>query len=120
MRPRGAPIERPPTTISTGAVSTFATQTALEFLDQPSGQLPGLEEVNLIAGYEWDRDEGRIVRPVLSLRDGLDNIIWLVELPEDPAGAAAVVNLPDADGPVAPVVEVRSDIDEKGRVEEES
>ncbi len=39
-----------------GLVSTYPTQTALEFLEQPSGQLEGMELVHLIAGYEWDHE----------------------------------------------------------------
>lgn len=98
-----------------GLVSTYPTQTALEFLEQPTGQLPGLELVHLIAGYEWDRDERAIVRPVLSLRDQMENIIWLVALPEGDSGESTVVDLPVQEGPAGPAIEIRS-----GLVEDEA
>lgn len=103
-----------------GMVSTYPTQTALEFLEQPTGQLPGLEQVHLIAGYEWDRDERRIVRPVLSLRDSKDKIIWLAELPEDASGTASVIDLPPSGDPSGPEIVLGPDLGGEGRVEEES
>lgn len=103
-----------------GMVSTYLTQTALEFLEQPTGQLPGLELVHLIAGYEWDRDERRIVRPVLSLRDSKDKIIWLAELPEDASGTASVIELPPAGDPSGPEIVLGPDLGGEGQVEEES
>lgn len=103
-----------------GMVSTYPTQTALEFLEQPTGQLPGLEQVHLIAGYEWDRDERRIVRPVLSLRDSRDKIIWLAELPEDESGTASVIDLPPSSGPTGPEIVLGPDLGTEGQVEEES
>lgn len=102
----------------TGDVSSYPTQTALDFLEQPSGQLPGLETVHLIAGYEWDKDELRIVRPVLSLRDGTDSMIWLVELPDAPDAPDSVVELPKSDGPVPPGVELRSLPEAESQAEE--
>jgi hypothetical protein len=91
---------------SLGDVSTYPTQAALEFLGQPPAQLPGLEEVHLIAGYQWDRDELKIVCPVLSLRDGKDNILWLVELPESGDARPEPVTLPPADAPSGPQIDV--------------
>ena len=91
-----------------GLVSTYPTQPALEFLGQPSEQLPGMELVHLIAGYEWDRDQRAIVRPVLSLRDRKDNIIWLVALPEDESATSTVLDLPAQDSPTGPSIEIRS------------
>lgn len=90
-----------------GMVSTYPTQTALDFLEQPRGQLPGMEMVHLIAGYEWDAVERTITRPVLSLRDGDHNVIWLVALPEDELGAPVVVDLPSHGTPAAPLIELR-------------
>lgn len=103
-----------------GLVSTYPTQTALEFLEQPTDQLPGLEQVHLIAGYEWDRDERRIVRPVLSLRDSNDKIIWLVELPEDESATASVIDLPLSDGPSGPEIVLGPDLGGEGQPEERS
>lgn len=101
-----------------GLVNTYPTQTALEFLEQPTGQLPGFEQVHLIAGYEWDRHERRILRPVLSLRDSRDNIIWLVELPEGESGTASMIDLPPASGPTGPEIVLGPDLGTEGEADE--
>lgn len=59
-----------------GRVSTYPTQTALEFLVQPPQEaLDGLEQRNLIAGYVWDREAREIGSALISLRDGR-KVIW--------------------------------------------
>lgn len=64
-----------------GNVSTYPTQGALEFLEQTfQPTLDGLFEVRLILGYRWEADAYEIGPTVLSLRDGMKNIIWLVKL----------------------------------------
>ncbi|MCQ4042996.1 hypothetical protein ACFOSC_13835 [Streptantibioticus rubrisoli] len=64
-----------------GQVRSYATQTALEFFAQGTQEtFPGLEEVRLTAGYEWDPDARKIGEAVLSLRDGQENVVWLVPL----------------------------------------
>jgi len=113
-----------------GQVSVYPTQTALDFLAQPraagvgkcvrevvqapldlveppQAPLPGTEMVHLIAGYLWDKDANQIGPPVLSLRDGADNIVWLVELSED-GGRSNVIGMPRSDGPASPGLVVRS------------
>lgn len=102
-----------------GIVASYPTPTFLEFATQPGGQLPGLEEVRLIAGYEWIKDERSIGQPVMSLRDGRDNIIWCVALPfpgvgelggEGEGTGIAPVITPETPAPTAPVVEVGDDV----------
>lgn len=93
------------------AVSTFPTQTALEFMEQPTGQLPGLEETRLIVGYAWDRDTNTMEsRGLVTLRDGLENVIWQRHLPEvdidEAGGGGSVEPRPQTDGPIAPVIEL--------------
>lgn len=64
-----------------GNVSTYPTQGALEFLEQTfQPTFDGRFEVHLILGYRWEADAYEIGPAVLSLRDGMKNIIWLVEL----------------------------------------
>ncbi|MDE0170653.1 MAG: hypothetical protein OXS29_14290 [bacterium] len=64
-----------------GNVRTYPTQGALEFLEQTfQPTLDGLFEVHLILGYRWEADSYEIGPTVLSLRDGIENIIWLIEL----------------------------------------
>ena len=49
--------------------------------------LEGLEEIRLAVGYRSAADAREIEAPVLSLRDGKDNVIWAIELDEPAAGA---------------------------------
>lgn len=88
-----------------GRVSTYPTQTALQFLNQPEQlSLDGLGEVHLIAGYQWDSTAHRIGPAVLSLRDGMDNLLWMVELPAPTAGTS-VVRITGPATPQAPIIE---------------
>ena len=85
-------------------ISTYATQTALDFWLQDPPALDGLAVMTLAAGYRWDSELREILGPVVSYRDGKDNPIWAVELSE-PATAAGPVawkifgdpSLPDVD-----------------------
>ena len=89
-----------------GRVSTYPTQTALEFLSQPPEQLvlDGLAQIRLIAGYQWDSTTHEIGPAVLSLRDGMDNVRWMIELPESDDGAS-VVPITHPIPPEAPKIE---------------
>jgi hypothetical protein len=87
-----------------GDISTYPTQLALEFLAQVDGMLPGFHELHLIAGYRWDREERAMGGAVISLRDGVDNIKWEVDL--NSAGpAAGTTGLPVKPKPSAPVID---------------
>lgn len=91
-----------------GAVSMYPTPTALDFLGQ-GGEvpLPGLEEVCLIAGYEWNREARQIGVAVLSLRSSGENIVWVVELPTvGELGDGGQVVRPTVPGPTQPTVSV--------------
>lgn len=99
-----------------GSVSTYPTATAVEFLEQ-SPQLPGLEQLNLIAGYEWDRDQRSIVRAVLSLRTDQEHIVWLATLPETGDDSARVLTLPTSDGPAQPAIELNPDLRSRDEAE---
>ena len=46
-----------------GAIATYLTQGALDFLEQEPATFDGLEEIRLIAGYGWDTRPPRIERP---------------------------------------------------------
>ena len=85
-------------------VSTYLTQSALEFMEQEAAEVTfeGLEEIRLITGYDWDKELRQIGPAVISLRDGLDNVVWAIELPPYGIGIAA---LPSSAGPVAPAIE---------------
>lgn len=66
-----------------GAVSTYPTQGAIEFMSQDEGQLPldGLGVVKLIAGYNWNKDSREMGVACLSLRDGKDKVVWHEDIP---------------------------------------
>lgn len=95
-----------------GRVASYPTATANVFFEQLSLelQLDGGTEVRLIAGYRWIPEAREIGPAVLSYRDGVDNLVWMVELPEPSQEAPALpiagpsapprpqIVLPDADG----------------------
>lgn len=103
-----------------GAVASYATPTFLEFARQPSGQLPGLEETRLIAGYEWIKEQRSIGAGVISLRDGQENVAWQEVIPEieDERGdGRAEILVPEESRPSGPTIKVPEGI---GRLEEET
>lgn len=95
-----------------GRVTSYPTATANAFFEQLSLelQLDGGSEVRLVAGYRWMPEAREIGAAVLSYRDGVENLVWMVELPEPSQGTPAVpiagpsvpprptIGLPDADG----------------------
>lgn len=82
-------------------VSNYPTQTALDFwIQHNNGVLPGLEEITLAAGYRWDKEVKAIGAPVISYRDGQENVIWAMELL---GGTAADVVNPADDGGLTPI-----------------
>lgn len=87
-------------------ISTYPTQTALDFWTQEQEPLPGFELVTLAAGYRWDHDLREIQQPVISYRDGKDNPIWLVELEEPQDGVSAITWTTVPTGPALPEVQV--------------
>ncbi|GAB3163598.1 hypothetical protein GCM10027161_76310 [Microbispora hainanensis] len=94
-----------------GNISTYLTPGAIEFLFQPPVQetLSDLEEIRLIVGYTWDKETRMMGQAVLSLRDGQDEIVWLVDLPDTGtgyAGGTVTPLLPPADGPSSPVIQL--------------
>lgn len=93
-----------------GAISTYLTQGALDFLEQEPMTLEGLEEIRLIAGYRWDAELRDVGAAVLSLRDRHDRVIWMHEL-DEPAGGAVAITTPilPTTGPRPPRIEMGSD-----------
>jgi len=93
----------------TGLVSTYPTQGALEFLDQPRQlTFEGLGLAHLIVGYQWESDSYEIGPAVLSLRDGLDNVIWLIEL-EEPVSASPAQLFGSAPSRYRPRIELKGE-----------
>ncbi len=88
-----------------GRLSTYPTDAALDFYIQPD-ELPGLEELRLTVGYDWLRDERDIGPAVITLRDGLDQVIWIEQLPPPATGRVVEHPASPVDGPVAPSIDV--------------
>ena len=88
------------------AVSTFLTQGALDFMEQPDGQrvLDGMEQLRLIFGYVWDEDSDEMGAAVLSIRHGIKNVLWVHEMPN--TGEPAT-KLPGRESPPPSVVRSR-------------
>ncbi|MGH9211145.1 MAG: hypothetical protein ACRD2C_10730 [Acidimicrobiales bacterium] len=81
-----------------GSVSSYPTQTALDFYEEPvvvQLSLDGLDEVRLVAGYEWDPELRAVGRAVLSLRESRERYVWMEELPGSGASPTSIVR-PDA------------------------
>lgn len=100
-----------------GGVSTYPTQTALDFLQQVPVQEPfdGMERIKLIVGYVWDPDLREVGPAVISLRSDRDEIKWIEELPDGgAAGATPAVPLPPRIEPPTPSIDVPSEDDETG------
>lgn len=96
-------------------VSTYPTQGALFFMDQEP-TLPGLEVWRLIVGYRWQERERSIGEAVMSLRDGLDNVIWCLELPGEAQGGrggpgSSMPPAPAPKQPSTPSVQVNAGIE---------
>jgi hypothetical protein len=90
-----------------GRTSSYQTQSVIDFELQGDTQtFPGWGEVRLEAGYEWDARTRMMGAPVLSLRHGRNNVIWVHELPDRGATAGGVVSRPAEPGPTPPVVQV--------------
>lgn len=99
-----------------GSISTYPTQGALEFLEQEPPALDGLEEIRLIAGYRWNPDERAIGGAVISLRHSKDDLAWMHDLDEPPAGSVVTtVPIVPASGPGRPTIGLASDERASGR-----
>ncbi len=99
-----------------GNVSTYPTQGALEFLEQTfQPTLDGLFELHLILGYRWEVDAYEIGSTVLSLRDGMKNIIWLIELDRPGSSGSGATDLRPHSLPDPPRIGLSLDSTEAGR-----
>lgn len=103
-----------------GGVSTYPTTAALEFMEQVVPTLPGLEEIHLCAGYLWDSETREVGSAVLSLRDGIDHVVWMCEIPEPGvAGDGSTERILPPTEPRLPVLEIRSpDVERRGTEDE--
>lgn len=94
-----------------GLVRTYPTRAALDFMAQPEQPtIDGFGIIALCAGYIWDPADREVGPAVLSLRDGVDNLIWMHRLAEPDAGnpAASIRPILPPVTPRPPVVDVPS------------
>lgn len=90
-----------------GSTSSYQTQSVIDFEMQGANEtFPGMGEVRLEAGYEWDKNTREMGAPVLSLRHGRNKVIWVHELPDQGAAGGTPVARPAVPGPTTPGVEV--------------
>ena len=93
-----------------GMVSTYPTQGALEFMEQTfQPTLDGRFKVHLMLGYQWEADAYEIGPTVLSLRDGMKNIIWRVYLDRPAATGSGATDLRPPSLPGQPRVGISFD-----------
>ena len=86
-------------------VSTYPTQTALQFYLQGAQPLfPDMDEVRLAAGYLWDLETRSIGEAVISMRDGLDNVVWSIIIDLQPATGAVAIR-PMGSEPTPPTID---------------
>lgn len=79
----------------TDRISSYPTLPDLQFWGGARVTLDGLDDVPLAAGYRWDSTTGQIGAPVLSYREGKDNVIWAVEIDAGaPGGAIPITYTP--------------------------
>jgi hypothetical protein len=91
-----------------GLVSNYRTPTALAFWEADDFALPGMEEMRLCFGYVWDAEVEQIGDPVISRRDGQENVLWMERLDESAAGggngSVPVVPITPPTTPKPPVI----------------
>ena len=59
-------------------ISSYPTRTDIEFWAGGVMTFEGYERVNLAFGYRWDRERREMGSPVISYREGKDNVVWAV------------------------------------------
>lgn len=101
-----------------GSTSSYQTQTVIDFeLQGPNQTFPGYGEVRLKAGYEWDGETRTMGGPLITLRDGHDNVLWTLPLAPHEETGGGTVTQPTTPEPVLPTIDVPGDEgarDEKG------
>lgn len=93
-----------------GSTSSYQTQTVIDFeLQGPNETFPGYGQVRLEAGYEWDTETRTIGGPLITLRDGRDNVLWTLPLTPHTGAGGGTVTRPTTPGPVLPTVGVQGE-----------
>lgn len=93
-----------------GATSSYQTQTVIDFeLQGPNQTFPGYGEVRLEAGYEWDVETRTMGAPLITLRDGRNNVIWTLPLLPYTGSGGGAVTQPTTPEPTLPIVGVQGE-----------
>lgn len=67
-------------------ISSYPTPSDLQFWGGAVVTFEGLEEVPLAAGYRWQAATNDVGAPVISYREGKENVVWAVEVDAGAAG----------------------------------
>lgn len=89
-------------------IRSYRTPQDVEFWGGAVMTLEGLEEITLSAGYRWDSVTGEIGLPVITYREGKENVIWAVEVARGDAGVTPIQYTPIQ--PPLPRVDLASDL----------
>lgn len=88
-------------------ISSYPTATAQAFWNQDTITLfPDADEVRLAAGYRWDPELREINEAIISLRDGMDHVVWAVALILEPDSNAVQIRPLDDEAPALPFIDV--------------
>ncbi len=88
-------------------ISSYPTAAAQAFWNQDTITLfPDADEVRLAAGYRWDPELREINEAVISLRDGMDHVVWAVALILEPDSNAVQIRPLDDEAPALPFIDV--------------
>jgi hypothetical protein len=97
-------------------VSSYSTATDIRFWLGGAESFDGLEEVHLAVGYIWDSEGRQILDPIISYREGKDNVIWAKRLDMRGGENTGVFRWVDFDGPQMPGITLR----DAAQIEDES
>lgn len=100
-------------------IRSYPTRTDVVFWGGAQATFDGLDRVPLAVGYRWDRELREIGAPVISYREGKENVIWAVALDAGESGGVQPLtytpiqpNLPQLDLLAASEEDARRDAGE--------
>ncbi|MCR6703169.1 MAG: hypothetical protein NVV66_00170 [Cellulomonas sp.] len=95
----------------TDRISSYSTRSDVAYwTGEGMPSFPGMELVNLAAGYRWDNEANAMGETVISYREGKQNVLWAYVLDEGQAGAEPITRRPLE--PTLPQVDLRRAVDE--------
>lgn len=98
-------------------ISSYSTASDLEIWGGAVVTFSGMEQITLAAGYRWISETGEVGAPVISYREGKDNVIWAVEVDAGIAGSATSLHYTPILPPLPGVELAAADRDEEYEAE---